>query len=66
MTTASTAMHAPCPFRARNCRENLGTNLTFGSSRAKIILIHSGELDPAIPASDYFDHLINADDWLRS
>ena len=59
-------MPASCRFRARKSKQYLGTNLTFGSSRAKIILIHSGKLDPTIPTSDYFDHLIDADDWLRA
>jgi hypothetical protein len=66
MNAASPAIPGTCRFRARNFLRFSGTNLTFGSSRAKIFLIHSGELDPAFPASDYFDHLINADDWLRS
>ncbi|MEK7953017.1 AAA family ATPase [Luteolibacter soli] len=30
----------------------------------RTILIHSGELDPSIEASDYFDHLLNADEWV--
>jgi hypothetical protein len=30
----------------------------------RTVLIHAGDLDPAIEASDYFDHLINADEWI--
>lgn len=34
------------------------------SQSVRTVLIHTGELDPAIEASDYFDHLINADEWI--
>jgi len=47
--------------REKVARLKLSSPLTV-----RTVLIHSGELDPAIPASDYFDHLIDADDWLRS
>jgi hypothetical protein len=30
----------------------------------RTVLIHSGELDPTIEPSDYFDFIINADDWV--
>ncbi|MBN8457882.1 MAG: ATPase [Verrucomicrobia bacterium] len=32
----------------------------------RTVLIHSGELDPSVEASDYFDFILNADDWLES
>lgn len=47
--------------REKAARLKLPDTLTL-----RTVLIHSGELDPAIPASDYFDHLIDADDWLRA
>jgi AAA+ ATPase superfamily predicted ATPase len=46
--------------REKAARLKLSAPLTI-----RTVLIHSGERDPAIPASDYFDHLIDADDWLR-
>jgi hypothetical protein len=30
----------------------------------RTVLIHSGELDPAAEASDYFDSILNAEEWL--
>ena len=30
----------------------------------RTVLIHSGELDPTIKPSDYFDFIINADEWV--
>lgn len=32
----------------------------------RTVLIHSGELDPAVEASDYFDFILPADEWLNS
>jgi len=46
--------------REKAVRLKLPRNMTI-----RTVLIHSGELDPAIPASDYFDHLIDTDEWLR-
>lgn len=34
------------------------------SQSVRAVLIHTGELDPSIEASDYFDHVINADEWI--
>jgi len=34
------------------------------SQSVRTILIHSGELDPTIEPSDYFDFIINADEWV--
>ncbi|PAW70562.1 MAG: hypothetical protein B9S38_07615 [Verrucomicrobiia bacterium Tous-C4TDCM] len=34
------------------------------SQSVRTVLIHTGELDPAIEASDYFDYLVNADEWV--
>jgi AAA+ ATPase superfamily predicted ATPase len=35
------------------------------SLAVRTVLIHSGELAPAIASADYFDHIIDADHWLR-
>jgi hypothetical protein len=35
------------------------------SLSVRTVLIHLGDLDPEIPASDFFDHIIRADDLLR-
>ncbi|MCW1884205.1 hypothetical protein OKA04_05645 [Luteolibacter flavescens] len=31
----------------------------------RTVLIHSGQLDPSIEPTDYFDHLLNADEWVK-
>ncbi len=42
------------------------TRLKLPNSQSiRIVLIHSGELNPAIEASDYFDFIINADEWVK-
>jgi hypothetical protein len=30
----------------------------------RTVLIHSGELDPTMEPSDYFDFIINTDEWV--
>ena len=35
------------------------------SQSVRTVLIHSGELDPTIEPSDYFDYIINADEWVK-
>lgn len=47
--------------REKASRLKLPASLTVRTA-----LIHSGDLSPAIEESDYFDHLIEADDWLRA
>ncbi|MEO8615738.1 MAG: hypothetical protein ABI600_11405 [Luteolibacter sp.] len=34
------------------------------SQSVRTVLIHSGELDSTIEPSDYFDFIINADEWV--
>ncbi len=41
------------------------TRLTLPRGQSfRTVLIHSGEIDPAIEASDYFDFIIAADDMV--